>query len=262
MPQALKDAYMAINPDKDALHKMYERDVARMQSFTDIKDEDIKAIKAPVLIICGDNDVVMPEHAIEMYRKMKHANLAIFPGGHGDYMGEIMSLGTKNKVPYLFTAMVDEFLAAPKSENKPTIEKEKNMAQETKTIQKEMVLPYNREKVWKAITDSNALAQWIYPNDFQPKFGHKFTFEVPGITVHCKVLECTPTTKLSYSWEGGPVIGTKVTYRLQSEGNNTHLFFEHSGFDTTIAQADTYIGGAEYGWNMMLGKLKNLLEKQ
>jgi pimeloyl-ACP methyl ester carboxylesterase len=87
MPQPLKDAYLKINPDTNALYTMYKRDVARMQSF-----KDIKAIKAPTLIIIGDNDVVRPEHAVEMYRQMQHAQLMILPGGHGEYMGEITTV--------------------------------------------------------------------------------------------------------------------------------------------------------------------------
>jgi len=83
MPQPYKDAFLQINPDKDALHRMYERDVARMQSFKDIKEEDIKSVKAPVLILIGDNDVATPEHAVEMFRKMQNAKLMILPGGHG-----------------------------------------------------------------------------------------------------------------------------------------------------------------------------------
>ncbi len=92
MPQALKDAYLQINPDTNALHTMYKRDVARMQSFKDIKEEDIKTIKAPALIIVGDKDVVRPEHAVEMWRQMQHAKLMILPGGHGEYMGEITTV--------------------------------------------------------------------------------------------------------------------------------------------------------------------------
>jgi uncharacterized protein YndB with AHSA1/START domain len=131
---------------------------------------------------------------------------------------------------------------------------------EKKSIQKEKIFSQSPEKVWKALTDSTILAQWIYPNNFEPKVGHKFTFEVPGIEVHCQVLECDPPKHLSYSWEGGPVVGTTVTYRLEPEGKGTRLIFEHSGFDATIPNAQTYIGGAEYGWNMMLGKLENILE--
>ena len=92
MPQAYKDAFLEINPNTNALHRMYERDVTRMQAFKEIKEEDIKSIKAPALIICGDNDVVRPEHAVEMYRQMQHAKLAIFPGGHGDFIGELNTL--------------------------------------------------------------------------------------------------------------------------------------------------------------------------
>jgi pimeloyl-ACP methyl ester carboxylesterase len=112
MPQQLKDAYLAINPSKEALHRMYERDVARMQSFRDIKVADIKSIKAPALIIAGDHDVLTPEHAVEMYRQIPHAQLAIFPGGHGDYMGEIttVKLGQKS---YPAVAVVEAFLGAP-----------------------------------------------------------------------------------------------------------------------------------------------------
>jgi pimeloyl-ACP methyl ester carboxylesterase len=62
---------------------MFKRDVARMQSFKDMKEEDIRGIKAPALIIVGDKDVASPEHAVEMYRQMQHAKLMIMPGGHG-----------------------------------------------------------------------------------------------------------------------------------------------------------------------------------
>lgn len=92
MPGARKDAFLKINPDKDALYRMYERDVARMQSFPDISDELMQTIKAPAFIITGDADVVRPEHAVEMSRQLPHSRLAILPCGHGDYIGEITTL--------------------------------------------------------------------------------------------------------------------------------------------------------------------------
>ena len=89
MPQAFKDAFLEVNPDTNALYRMFERDVARMQSFPDITEDQMKSIKAPALIILGDKDVVSPEHAVEMHRLLINSRLAIFPGGHGDYIGEI-----------------------------------------------------------------------------------------------------------------------------------------------------------------------------
>lgn len=89
MPQIYKDAFLKINPDPKALYRMYERDVARMQAFQDISEEQMKSVKAPALIIIGDKDVVTPEHAVEMHRLLSGSRLAILPGGHGDYIGEI-----------------------------------------------------------------------------------------------------------------------------------------------------------------------------
>ena len=43
--------------------------------------EQMKSIKPPVLITLGDRDGVRPEHAVEMYRLIPHAKLAVFPGG-------------------------------------------------------------------------------------------------------------------------------------------------------------------------------------
>lgn len=112
MPQTFKDEYLKINPDTNALHRMYERDVARMQSFPDISDQAIRSIKAPALIIIGDKDVTTPEHAAEMHRLIENSRLAIIPGGHGDYIGEI----TAPQDSILITgtvSMINKFLLDP-----------------------------------------------------------------------------------------------------------------------------------------------------
>jgi len=109
MPQPYKDAYLKINPDKEALYTMYKRDVARMQSFKDINEEDIKNIKAPALIIAGNKDVVRTEHCVEMYREMQHAQLVILPGGHGDYIGELATVKLGN-TDYPALSIIETFL--------------------------------------------------------------------------------------------------------------------------------------------------------
>jgi hypothetical protein len=49
----------------------------------------MKSIKAPAFIIIGDRDITTPEHAVEMHRIISNSRLAIIPGGHGDYIGEM-----------------------------------------------------------------------------------------------------------------------------------------------------------------------------
>ena len=47
------------------------------------------------------------------------------------------------------------------------------------TIRREVLFPQTPEQVWQAITDRATLAEWMYPNDFEPRVGHRFTFQVP-----------------------------------------------------------------------------------
>ena len=118
MPQVYKDAFLKINNNPDALMNMFNKDVQRMRTFKDWQKEDVQSIQAPALIVIGDHDLTMPEHAVEMYRLLPHARLAILPGSHGSYMGEAMSPDPDSKIPELFVAMVNEFLASPEVENK------------------------------------------------------------------------------------------------------------------------------------------------
>lgn len=112
MPQPYKDAYLKINPDTNALHRMYERDVARMQAFPDIPEEQIRSIKAPAFIIIGDRDVTTPEHAAEMQRLISNSRLAIIPGGHGDYIGELAS-PQDSTIIAATVALINKFLSEP-----------------------------------------------------------------------------------------------------------------------------------------------------
>ena len=110
MPQELKTAFLEVTPDTARLRIMFNKDVERMRGFKDWSDEQIKSIAVPTLLINGDTDVITPEHAVEMHRLIPHSQLAILPGGHGKYMGEITTL---NKKPFfdLCTPLIEEFLS-------------------------------------------------------------------------------------------------------------------------------------------------------
>lgn len=139
------------------------------------------------------------------------------------------------------------------------------------TIQREISIPQPPEQVWQALTNSTALAEWMFPNDFEPRLGHRFTFEVPpnpkanfdGITVHCEVLEFEPPSNLVLSWTaGGPVVDTRVSFRLEPEGEGTRLFFKHTGFDISQEWGKQAVKGAEYGWARMLDQLAVVVSGQ
>jgi len=110
MPQALKDAFLRVNPDPAKLRNMHDKDLARMRSFQDVPDAEVAAIRAPTLIMLGDHDVVRPEHAFELTKLIPGSRLLILPGGHGDYIGEICATDRDSRVPALVTAMIERFL--------------------------------------------------------------------------------------------------------------------------------------------------------
>jgi pimeloyl-ACP methyl ester carboxylesterase len=110
MPEQLKVAYKQVAADTNGLQVMHDRDVKRMQNFKDIQDEKIKSVTAPALIIIGDRDVITPEHAIELHRQIANSELAIIPGGHGDYIGEITTLTPGFREIDLAVPMIEKFL--------------------------------------------------------------------------------------------------------------------------------------------------------
>lgn len=133
-----------------------------------------------------------------------------------------------------------------------------------KTIQREILIPQGREQVWEALTDSDTLAEWMFPNDFEARVGHQFTFRVPGnpavnfdgLVVRCEVLECEAPSRLVFSWSaGGPVDDTRVSFRLEAEGEGTRVFFSHAGFDVSEAWGEQAFKGAEFGWAKMFKQL-------
>jgi pimeloyl-ACP methyl ester carboxylesterase len=110
MPEQLKTAYKQVAPDPNGLQVMHDRDAKRMVNFKDIPDEQITAIAAPTLIIIGDKDLITPEHAIALHRQIANSELAIIPGGHGAYIGEITTITPDTKENEFGMPMIEKFL--------------------------------------------------------------------------------------------------------------------------------------------------------
>ena len=114
----------------------------------------------------------------------------------------------------------------------------------------EAVYPYTPEQVWKALTDPQALADWLLSNDFEPRLGHKFQFrsntgsDLTGV-IDCEIVELNPPKRLSYAWRGGNQ-DTVVSFTLQPVAKGTLLVLEHSGFVLTEGTMATNIMSS--GW--------------
>jgi len=113
MPQPLKDAFLKVNPDPQKLRVMHDKDLERMRHFADVSDRDVASVRASTLILIGDQDLVKPEHAVEVSQRIPKARLMILPGGHGEYLGELIMAPKDSRMPELTAGLVEEFLSAP-----------------------------------------------------------------------------------------------------------------------------------------------------
>jgi uncharacterized protein YndB with AHSA1/START domain len=135
----------------------------------------------------------------------------------------------------------------------------------TLTVVEERVLPHAPEKVWRALTQSALMAEWLLANDFKPEVGHRFTLRAqpqPGWDgiVEGVVTEVEPPTRLVYSWTVGsdPATGlqTLVVFTLAREGDGTRLRMEQSGFRP---DQENNRRGAQFGWRKMLAALERVV---
>lgn len=110
MPKQLQEGYLKVNPNPIGLQTMHDRDANRMIDFKDIPDEQIINIHKPTLIIIADKDIITPEHALELHRHIANSSLAIIPGIHGQYFGEITTITPKYKSSDLVVPMIEKFL--------------------------------------------------------------------------------------------------------------------------------------------------------
>jgi uncharacterized protein YndB with AHSA1/START domain len=116
--------------------------------------------------------------------------------------------------------------------------------------------PHPIDRVWAAVTDPLAIAEWLMPNDFEPVVGHRFQFRTRpqggwnGI-VDCEVLTVVPPRELAYSWTGD-ALSTVLRIRLEEIRGGTRLTLEHTGFAGFKALLISLMMGG--GWKGIVGQ--------
>jgi uncharacterized protein YndB with AHSA1/START domain len=126
--------------------------------------------------------------------------------------------------------------------------------------------PYPPERVWEAITDSAAIAEWLMPNDFQPRLGHQFQFSTkpaPGFDgiVHCEVITLDPPRRLAYTWKGGG-IDTVLTITLEPEPGGTRFVLEHTGFEGARGMMVSMLMSSGWGGKILRKGLPAVLARR
>jgi uncharacterized protein YndB with AHSA1/START domain len=135
---------------------------------------------------------------------------------------------------------------------------------EVHAIVMEREMAHAPEKVWRAITTSALMEDWLMSNDFKPEVGHAFTLRTEpvgawnGVT-ECQVLEVEPPRRLVYTWNstGGEGVETVVTWTLTATAKGAHVRMEQSGFRPDRPQN---LQGATFGWRRFMFALEQRLD--
>jgi uncharacterized protein YndB with AHSA1/START domain len=131
---------------------------------------------------------------------------------------------------------------------------------QSRTLVIEREMPHPPEKVWRALTESSLIEEWLMKNNFQPEVGHQFQFRSTPVpnwdgVIDSQVLVVEPNSRLTYSW-GTMGMESIVTWTLTPTERGTLIRMEHSGFPS---EESASYKGAKYGWQNFIGKLENVV---
>jgi len=130
-------------------------------------------------------------------------------------------------------------------------------ATETRSVVVEREMPFPPDRLWRALTQPQLIAEWLMQNDFAPVVGHAFRLTGDWGHADCKVLQVEPPTSLAYTWDAMGLEST-VTFTLTPTPAGTHLRMEQAGFPASNKQA---LGGALWGWQKFLGNLEEVVAR-
>ena len=126
------------------------------------------------------------------------------------------------------------------------------------TVEKEYNHPI--EKVWRAITNPEAIAKWFIPGDFKPVVGSEYSFANEYTKVRGKIINLEEPVLMVYSWiKEDTEIETIVSWKLKETESGTKLTILHEGIEKYKDHPDLYKRNEE-GWNMVLRLVENYLE--
>jgi uncharacterized protein YndB with AHSA1/START domain len=128
---------------------------------------------------------------------------------------------------------------------------------ETRSVVVEREIPFPPEKIWRALTQSHLIEEWLMKNDFKPDVGHRFNFSADWGAVGGQVQTVEPNKTLSYTWDTKD-LRSVITWTLTPTSTGTLLRMEQSGFRPDQQQ---YYRGATVGWQRFFAALEQVLKR-
>lgn len=127
-----------------------------------------------------------------------------------------------------------------------------------KSVITERELQHSPEKVWRALTHSYLIEDWLHKNDFKLEVGHVFKLQFDWGAVECEVLDFKLHEKLVYTWTSDELKSTVTWLLTLTSDGNTKLRMEQIGFPK---EQPRYYQGAQMGWPIFFNALEKTLLK-
>lgn len=128
---------------------------------------------------------------------------------------------------------------------------------ETRSVVVERDMPHPPEKIWRVLTQSHLIEEWLMNNDFKPDEGHQFSLSADWGVVTGEVKQVEPNRTLAYSWETKD-LQSVVVWTLTPTETGTRLRMEQSGF---TPDQTPYFRGATFGWKQFIARMEEVLAK-
>jgi uncharacterized protein YndB with AHSA1/START domain len=93
---------------------------------------------------------------------------------------------------------------------------------DSRSVVVERDIAYPPEKIWRALTQPQLMAEWLMQSDFEPVPGRSFRFSADWGGVDCQVQTVEPNKTLSYKWDAFG-LESIVTWTLTPTDNGTRL---------------------------------------
>jgi uncharacterized protein YndB with AHSA1/START domain len=103
---------------------------------------------------------------------------------------------------------------------------------ESRSIAFEYELDEPVEKVWRALTTPEIVAEWLLPNDLETEEGARFTFRNTSEPIDCEIISIEEQRSIRFAWRDEEArrngLDSTVTFEVEGTTNGgTHLRIVH-----------------------------------
>jgi uncharacterized protein YndB with AHSA1/START domain len=127
-------------------------------------------------------------------------------------------------------------------------------------IRRSIWIKASRERVWRAVTDAEQIAQWFFPGTVFSQEGDKITMRVNGTVVAESMIEVNDPPR-QITTRSLPDKKTTITYLLEEENDGTRFTVLEAGLESLSEdERNQRLDQNGKGWEMALENLNAYLE--